>query len=93
MRNPTHLQLIRGKTPRMRGKAKKVYNSGQWKRLRMRVLGRSPFCAMGCGGLAVHVHHLIDIESGGAAFDEENLQVLCHSCHSKVTAGKLSPLE
>jgi len=33
----------------------------------------------------IHVDHIIPLSKGGAKYDEDNLQMLCHSCHSKKT--------
>ena len=49
------------------------------------VLRASPICqAKGCEHAATDVHHITPLASGG---DDtlENLQALCHGCHSKVT--------
>jgi 5-methylcytosine-specific restriction protein A len=35
---------------------------------------------------AIDVHHLVPRRAGGSDADD-NLQALCHACHSRVTAG------
>src|SRR5690242_8788954 len=58
----------------------------RWRRLRLMVLARQPICATpGCGQEATDVDHKISKAKGG---DDsfENLEALCHSCHSKKTA-------
>lgn len=52
-----------------------------WEKLRVMVLRRQPCCP--CGQPAVHVHHLVPKPEGDDSF--ENLQALCHSCHSAET--------
>ena len=54
-----------------------------WQRLRLMILRREPLCRM-CGAAAVAVDHIIPLKQGGKN-TEENLQALCHSCHSKKT--------
>lgn len=88
----SHLQEIR-KARRARARArfaesKKVYNSRRWQRIRRRVLLRDVFCRRGCGELAAHVDHIVDIANGGDPYDLDNLQALCARCHGQKTAGK-----
>lgn len=40
-------------------------------------------------GLAVDVHHKVDLADGGAPFDPENVEALSKSCHSRVTLARL----
>jgi 5-methylcytosine-specific restriction protein A len=35
--------------------------------------------------LAVEVDHIVPIREGGARLDANNLQPLCHTCHSRKT--------
>lgn len=58
----------------------------QWKRFRAEYLQRHPVCVV-CSGIATEVDHIIPLRSGGARFDEINLQSMCHVCHSKKTRG------
>lgn len=71
----------------------------QWRRIRMMVLARRPLCAdpfgehhaNGITVLATDVHHVIPLSSGmplRILNDESNLQPLCHSCHSRITAAE-----
>lgn len=62
----------------------KFYNSSVWKRLRRYKLNRSPLCEK-CQRPATDVDHKISINSGGSALDLENIQALCHACHSRKT--------
>lgn len=61
---------------------------GRWQRLRLMFLRSSPLCvaceAEGRVTAATDVHHLIARRDGGGD-DWDNLQALCHSCHSRVT--------
>jgi 5-methylcytosine-specific restriction protein A len=60
-----------------------VYGSSKWKNTRRRFLFENPLCAV-CGGIATDVHHRVDLQAGGAPYDWENLQALCHACHSRI---------
>lgn len=61
-----------------------LYRSKKWRRTRARVLLDRPLCDE-CRAVATDVHHRVDLEEGGAPFDMDNLQALCHSCHSRIT--------
>jgi len=66
---------------------KRFYNSQPWETLRRQKLGKDPFCE-DCrkGGTlikATMVDHIREIKDGGERLDMENLQSLCHSCHSR----------
>ena len=64
---------------------KKLYNSKGWKRLRQHVLLHHPECVQ-CGRAANVVDHIIPWEDDMAlAYDVDNLQSLCESCHNKKT--------
>lgn len=67
-------------------KYRAVYHSARWQKVRALVLMREPLCRP-CGkrGKAVpanQVDHIVPLEEGGAAFDLDNLQPLCRSCHA-----------
>ena len=61
---------------------------GRWQRLRLMFLRANPLCVL-CESqdfvtAATDVHHITAKRDGGA--DEwDNLEALCHSCHSKLT--------
>lgn len=60
-----------------------------WQRLRVLVLQGEPLCRE-CGRRgelvpATEVDHIRPMAAGGAQFDVENLQPLCHACHSAKT--------
>ena len=69
---------------------------GRWKRLRVAILNRDPFCliATHCNGTApsVEVDHIVAKRDGGTD-DEGNLQGACKPCHSAKThrEGRLAP--
>jgi 5-methylcytosine-specific restriction enzyme A len=68
---------------------KKLYNSTAWQRCRALALRRSPLCPRcaenGFTTPATDVHHIQDLAEGGAPFDLDNLETLCHEHHSMVT--------
>ena len=56
-----------------------------WQKVRRMILRRQPICATpGCGQAATDVHHIKALAQGGEN-SEENLQGLCHACHSRIT--------
>jgi 5-methylcytosine-specific restriction enzyme A len=60
-------------------------NSTRWLKLRAIVLRRDPVCRI-CGQEAsTDADHIIPIRAGGAKWLPENLQGLCHACHTKKT--------
>ena len=68
----------------------RVYDLQEWHRVRRHVLTEHPLCqhceARGVIRPAHHVDHITPISKGGAWFDAENLQALCHDCHNRKTA-------
>ncbi len=71
-----------------------IYQSKKWRDLRQDAIIRDGFKCTNCDtiiGLKHRDHvvdHIIEIEDGGAAYDLENLQTLCMSCHNKKTKAK-----
>ncbi len=57
----------------------------RWRELVAAVLSEHPWCAA-CGRRANEVDHVVRIADGGAEFDRDNLQPLCHDCHARKTA-------
>ncbi|MBE3119852.1 MAG: HNH endonuclease, partial [Candidatus Atribacteria bacterium] len=55
----------------------------RWRRARAWHLRRNPLCEL-CGKAATDVHHKRGIREGGN-HAAENLQALCHVCHSTIT--------
>jgi len=62
---------------------KYLYNSSQWKKLREKILQKSPTC-LKCGATtSLVVHHLCTVkDSPELALDDKNLVVLCNKCHA-----------
>ena len=60
----------------------------RWRKLRLAYLAEHPVCVTclveGRVVEAVHVDHVRAREAGGSD-GEDNLQALCHSCHSRKT--------
>ena len=72
-----------------------LLNSKRWKQLRQWKLEQNPLCELcereGKVVSAIDVHHKVPVESACTpdemerlAFDPNNLQALCISCHAKV---------
>ena len=63
------------------------YNSHTWKKKRADFLIEHPFCEecrrQGRLSKATMVDHILPMRFGGLALDDENLQALCASCHTK----------
>lgn len=76
-------------TTRQRSKSK-VYDH-TWRKWRKSYLARNPLCVE-CQRETViteatDLHHIVDISvAPNRKFDETNIQPLCHSHHSKITA-------
>ena len=73
----------------------RFYSTAVWREdLRPAQLLQSPFCeecaARGLRVLATDVDHRVDHKGNWLVFtDRSNLRSLCHSCHSRKTAGDL----
>ena len=72
-----------------RGTAASRGYGARWQRVRAMVLRASPLCAEcqreGRVTPATDVHHVVKRRDGGPDA-EDNLEALCHACHSKITA-------
>lgn len=68
----------------------RLYASGVWANMRINQLRQQPFCQK-CGTTwELEVHHIKDHKGDPAIFyDQNNLQTLCHSCHSTETSKKV----
>ena len=75
------------------GWKKKIYNSAAWLAVRQAALERDRWQCQECKKSdkikkAIDVDHMVDLEiNPSLAYDLENLQSLCKSCHSKKTHG------
>lgn len=66
------------------------YNSGPWRQMREKVLRRDGRTCAYCGARATEVHHLIELDDVNIhdpqiSLKPDNLQSLCHDCHTKIT--------
>ncbi len=72
-----------------RGTAAQRGYDANWRRLRASFLAQHPLCvaceAIGRTVVATDVDHIVPRRAGGSDRDE-NLQPLCHACHSRKTA-------
>ena len=68
----------------------RVYDEAVWQRLRKAILSKNPLCVncnkVGINEKATDVDHIISIRNGGRKYHVDNLQPLCHRCHSSKTA-------
>jgi 5-methylcytosine-specific restriction enzyme A len=89
-RCPEHKREYDRETHRSTGR---IYNRKRWHILRRVILLRDPLCRIcevdGIEALSEEVDHVIAIEDGGAAWDEDNLQGLCGDCHSRKTRAEM----
>lgn len=70
--------------------AKKFYQSAVWKTARRRALIRDGFTCRFCGARATEVDHIreltpANISDVNISLNINNLQSLCHECHTKKT--------
>jgi 5-methylcytosine-specific restriction enzyme A len=61
------------------------YGSAAWIRARDLARRRLPPVCARCGGddRRLWVDHIVELRDGGAPFDQENLELLCASCHTR----------
>ena len=53
-----------------------------WATARKKALNLAGYRCAECSKSArLEVHHIIDLDRGGAALDQANLSVLCYGCH------------
>ncbi len=57
-----------------------------WRRLKDKILSRDNYTCQACGriGGKLELDHIINLASGGID-NEDNLQILCQSCHQQKT--------
>ena len=84
-RCPLHQRHARDYDTHRPSAAKRHYGR-KWRVRRRVILARDPFCkAPGCNAVSTDVDHIVDVVDGGSD-DDDNLQGLCHPCHSRKTA-------
>ncbi|WP_376695365.1 HNH endonuclease [Wenzhouxiangella sp. EGI_FJ10305] len=71
----------------LRGPSRAVGKDRRWPALRLQALRRDGFQCVQCGiRVGLEVDHIKPVrDAPDRAFDLDNLQVLCGSCHSKKT--------
>jgi 5-methylcytosine-specific restriction endonuclease McrA len=73
---------------------KEVHATVRWRSLRDKFIKLNPLCqsclSKGITKAAQCVDHIKAIQDGGKAWDENNLQSLCNSCHSKKTSNEIN---
>ena len=89
----THMKFIKKHTPPTVGRQHRTvdqafYQRKAWRRCRAAYIatqgGRCEQCnAEPEDPRDLHVDHITPLSLGGEAFDHDNLQVLCRSCHSR----------
>lgn len=75
--------------------SKRFYNSSSWRKLREIKLRQSPLCEL-CRQAqprrlqrGTHVHHVVELrDDPSLGLVLENLQTLCHGCHSRLHAAR-----
>ena len=61
------------------------HNLRGWAAARKISLNRSGYRCAECGKAGrLEVHHIIDLDRGGAALAQDNLTALCRSCHIEI---------
>ena len=72
--------------------AKAIYNTAQWKRVRLEALERDGYRCCACGAPTRVVHHQPPIEillkQGADVFDLGYLFSLCEACHGHEDGGR-----
>jgi 5-methylcytosine-specific restriction protein A len=88
---PAHAPLER--KPDARESSNRRGYDATWRKIRARVLRERPLCVecmrVGVVTAANEVDHIIPLRDGGT-HDDENLQPLCKSCHSKKTRREMT---
>jgi 5-methylcytosine-specific restriction protein A len=67
-----------------RGSSAKRGYGAKWQRLRQVILSRDNYICAACIRMATDVDHILPRSKGGM-HDPDNLQSLCHECHSRKT--------
>lgn len=74
--------------------SKTFYDSAQWKATRRAALVRDRYTCQLCGARAEEVHHIteltpLNIKDVNITLNLDNLQSLCHECHTRITKGEV----
>ena len=84
-------QVVKDYNKNSRDKASNKRYGRKWRAIREAFLAANPLCEMckGAGKLtpADTVHHLVRLADGGT-HESDNLQALCHECHSRLHANE-----
>jgi 5-methylcytosine-specific restriction endonuclease McrA len=69
-------------------RARRARNSAAWQKARAAAKQRDGKRCANCGATeALQVHHVVQLEDGGAEFDLNNLVTLCVGCHGEQHRG------
>ena len=83
-------ELVRAEADKRRPTAARRGYDAEWEALRKDVLAERPWCEAekGCSStFRLNVHHRVSVRAAPERrLDRTNLQVLCHNCHSRLTA-------
>ncbi len=65
-----------------------LYNSKEWKKIRLYKLASVDYRCERCGGIAVEVHHKIKITpenryNSDVTLNQDNLEAICIECHNE----------
>lgn len=67
-------------------RAGKVYGTPEWRAVRAKLIQERGAKCEDCGkACQPDLDHIRELRDGGAAFDERNLRLRCHQCHSQKT--------
>lgn len=84
-----HRRVVVRQYDAQRGTPSERGYDADWRKIRSQVLAAQPYCgnrrAHRYPELATDVDHIVPLNKGGTN-DIENLQPLCHACHSRKTA-------
>lgn len=79
----TREKALKDNRQRKRKQANQYYNSTEWRKLSKRLLKEYPVCEVCSTRRSELVHHIIPRSAGGTD-SEENLLVVCRSCHERI---------
>lgn len=61
----------------------KRLNRRRWEAVRLTMLNNADWRCSDCRRFGNEVHHVVPLHKGGAAYDLDNLAVLCRGCHQE----------